>query len=958
MSIVQFVWPSLAPTLMALSKPLKSIIALLALGALSMAWMPTPMARDAASASAAASTLAAPDTAFASESTAPTVPAGVQAGVMVQGVTEYRLDNGLRVLLAPDASRPQTTVNMTYLVGARHEGPGETGMAHLLEHLLFRGTDRLPDALAEFSRRGLAANGTTTQDATSYYATFASDPDNLRWYLGWQADAMRHARISRADLDAEMTVVRNEMERGENSAFGSLLQHTISAAYMWHPYGRSVIGARSDVENVDIPRLRAFYDRYYQPDNAVLIVTGRFDPAQVLSWIAEDFQPIPRPERAIPPEYTVEPVQQGARSVTLRRPGGSPIVVALYHIPAGPTDAATALSIGAGMLADAPSGPLYRALVDGGIASSVFGDAMRLAQPGYVIFGAQVQPGADAQKALDTLTSTIETSGVGELDQPALERARTAWLRHWRQVYNQPGALASALSRASALGDWRLFFLRRDQVEALTLEQVQEQLRAWLLPDNRNTGQYLPTPEPRYAPQPAAVDLDALLAPLETGTPRPEVADFDTSPQAINEATRRETLELPNGVVHLALLPKDTPGGQAQAVLQLRFGTAAQLEGLGVVPGLTSAMLQRGTSDMDRQQIEDRLNGLEADIRISGDENTVRVDMRTTREHLPELIGLVLHLLRDPVFPEDELAKIRRSVATSTEFAMSDPGALAANTLERHDQPWGPEDIRYTPTPQETLAEVERATRQDLVDFHARFYGAGDVAVSAVGDFDPQALEDSLRAGLDGWRAAPDYTRIPRPWYPMTPEVFHIPTPGKANANYLATMPLKLQDTDPRYPALTVANYLLGGSEDSRLWQRIRVQEGLSYGVGSSLDASPWEPSGSWTIFASMAPQNAAALESAVRDTLQTALREGFTDDEVRTAVRSLLNFQQLGLSSDHNLAMRWLHYLRTDRDFRWFMDYQDKLRALDAEQVNAALRQVLDPDGFSVAVAADPDPS
>ncbi len=177
-------------------------------------------------------------------------PPGITPVVMIEGIAEYHLANGLQVLLAPDDSRAQTTVNMSYKVGSRNEGAGETGMAHLLEHLLFRGSPKHPDALAEFSRRGLAANGSTSTDLTNYYATFSSNPDTLRWYLSWQADAMLNSRISRADLDAEMPVVRNEMERGENSPFSMLLQQTDAAAYVWHPYGRSVIGARSDVEHV------------------------------------------------------------------------------------------------------------------------------------------------------------------------------------------------------------------------------------------------------------------------------------------------------------------------------------------------------------------------------------------------------------------------------------------------------------------------------------------------------------------------------------------------------------------------------------------------------------------------------------------------------------------------------------------------------------------------------------
>ena len=253
------------------------------------------------------------------------LPSGVQEITAVEGVTEYKLSNGLTVLLAPDASRPNTTVNMTYLVGSRHENYGQTGMAHLLEHMLFRGTPTLPNALGEFSKRGLAANGTTSVDRTNYYATFAASPETLNWYLDWQADVMINASIAQADLDAEMTVVRNEMERGENSPFRVLMQTTQSAAFQWHNYGKSTIGARSDVEQVDIEQLRQFYQLYYQPDNAVLIVSGQFDAESTLDHISQQFGAIPKPQRILPPEYTQEPVQHGPRSVVVRRQGGSPL---------------------------------------------------------------------------------------------------------------------------------------------------------------------------------------------------------------------------------------------------------------------------------------------------------------------------------------------------------------------------------------------------------------------------------------------------------------------------------------------------------------------------------------------------------------------------------------------------------------------------------------------------------
>lgn len=883
------------------------------------------------------------------------LPPGVQQVVMIEGVTEYRLDNGLTILLAPDDSRAQTTVNMSYQVGSRNEGPGETGMAHLLEHLMFRGSPEHPDALAEFSRRGLAANGSTTEDLTNYYATFASNPDTLRWYLSWQADAMLNASISRTDLDAEMPVVRNEMEQGENSPFSTLLQQTDAASYVWHPYGRSVIGARSDVENVDITQLRAFYHRYYQPDNAVLIVTGRFDADQVLQWVAGDFGPIARPERKLPPEYTIEPVQQGARAVTLKRSGGSPIAIVQYHFPESASDVYTALSLGADMLADSPAGPLYQALVKTSQASDIFGFAPPMRQPGYAVFGAQLQPSANPQAVLDTLEKTLESGGIDQLDQAALDRNRTAWLNQWKRVYNRPASLAAALSNAVARGDWRLLFIDPLRIRALTLDEIRRQLHAWLLPSNRTSGLYLPTPDPTYAPTAPAADLAPWVAQLKTGTPRPTVASFDTDPQALDADTQRDTLNLPNGPVQVALLPKATPGDQVHAYMRLRFGTAEQMRGLGLVPSITAAMLLRGSDGLSRQQIDDQLNALDSDLSFSASGNVLTVALRSSRTHLPDLLALTFRLLRHPAFPASELTEIQHAVLTNIQNEAASPSWLVSNTLQRQDQPWKSDDVRYTPTAPELTKDTQSLTPDALRKFHDRFYGAGNIQVSVVGDFDPQAVAQSLRAGLAGWRQAPAYQRIPDPWYAVTPKTFHIPAPGKANANYLAALSLKLQDTDPRWPALILANHLLGGSEDSRLWQAIRVKGGLSYTVGSHLQASSWEPSGSWTIFATMASQNAAALQDAMRQTLDSTLKTGFTQEEVNQGVKSLLEFLKLGRSNDSWLADHWLDYLDTGRSFAWEQRIIDQMRTLTADQVNDVLRAVLKPEDLSIAVAADP---
>src|SRR5215831_19427017 len=249
------------------------------------------------------------------------LPQGVERITSVEGITEYRLPNGLRVLLFPDQSKQTATVNVTYLVGSRHENYGETGMAHLLEHMMFKGSPGHTNIPQELTEHGSRPNGSTNFDRTNYFETFPSTDANLEWAIKLESDRMVNSFIAKKDLDSEMTVVRNEYESGENSPFAVALKRLMSAAYDWHNYAKLPIGNRSDIENVPIDRLQAFYHKYYQPDNAVLLVAGKFDPAKALGLIAASFGPIPKPARVLPTIYTVEPTQDGERSATVRRVG-------------------------------------------------------------------------------------------------------------------------------------------------------------------------------------------------------------------------------------------------------------------------------------------------------------------------------------------------------------------------------------------------------------------------------------------------------------------------------------------------------------------------------------------------------------------------------------------------------------------------------------------------------------
>jgi zinc protease len=869
----------------------------------------------------------------------------------VEGISEYRLPNGLQVLLVPDDSKPTTTVNMTYRVGSRQENTGETGMAHLLEHLMFKGSPKHRNVWAELTRRGLRANGSTSFDRTNYYASFAANDDNLRWYLGWQADAMLNSFIAQRDLDSEMTVVRNEMEQGENRPSRILSAQTMATMFQWHNYGRSTIGARSDVENVDIARLQAFYRLYYQPDNATLIVSGRFEPARVLGWIQESFGPLPKPQRVLPRFYTLDPAQDGERSVTLRRVGGAPMLMAAYHLPAGADPDYPATEALASILGDAPSGRLHKRLVEKQLAASVYGDTMALHDPGVGFWGAQLAPGQDIDKARDELLAVVEGIAREPVTEEELRRAQARWLKQWDQQFANPEAVGVGLSAYVALGDWRLFFLLRDRMQALTVADVQRVAQQWLLPSNRTLGTYVPTDKPQRPPAPAAVDLAVQLRDFKPQAGATAVAAFDPTPANIDALTRRFTL--PSGL-QAAVLPKPTRGDAVSATLTLRFGDEKSLLGQQEVGALVAELLDEGTPTLSREQIQDRLDQLKTQLSIGGGASGVVVRLNSRRQTLAPAIELLGQLLRESSFPEASLDEARRQRLSAIQQQRDEPQAVADNALARHGDPYPPGDLRHARSFDEMVADLKAVDAAQLRSFHRRFYGASNAQFAAVGDLDADAVRQALTKAFGDWRSPQPYARIAQPLVSVPGTRLLLAIPDKQNAVVRIEQALPLSDNDADYPAVMLGNFILGSGGDSRLWKRVRDREGLSYSVYSGVDWSSEEAHSTWRAGAIYAPQNRAKVELALGEEIQRALAGGFSNEEVASAKKALLAFRRLGRAQDAQLAAALSNNLYLGRTFAVSQRVDDALAALTADQVNRAMRNYLQPERFVSAFAGD----
>ena len=890
----------------------------------------------------------------------PGADGALQPVARVEGITEYRLRNGLQVLLVPDDSKPTTTVNLTYRVGSRHENYGETGMAHLLEHLLFKGTPTTPDVWAEFNRRGMRPNGSTSYDRTNYFASFAANDDTLRWYLGWQADAMVNSFVARKDLDTEMTVVRNEFEAGENNPGRVLLQQTMGAMYHWHNYGKSTIGARSDIENVDIPRLQAFYRLHYQPDNATLTVAGKFQPDAVLGWVQQAFGAMPRPTRVLAATYTLDPPQDGERQVTVRRVGGTPSVYMAYPVMPGSSPDFAAVQMLAAVLGDTPGGRLHKRLVQRKLAAQSFAFAWSLAEPGPLIFGVSLAPGQNIDPARSAMVRVVDALRSEPVTAQELERARTQWLNDWEQGHADPERVGVALSEALANGDWRLYFLQRDQVRQLTLADVNRVAAAWLRPDNRTVGLYRPTTPaapPDRAPQSARVDVAALVQGYKGDVAEAAVETFEATPANIDKRTQLAQLQGGSGL-KIALLPKGTRGRSVQANLLLHFGDVNSLKGQETVATFAGGLLDKGGAGMTRQQIADAFDRLQSGVSFGINEQTLAVSITSKREHLPAVIELVGKLLRQPAYEADGLLELRNQWLAGLEAQRKEPEAILANRLARHGNPYPRGDLRYAGTFDESEQDVKAVTLGRVRAFHRRFVSAAVGEFSAVGDFDATAVQQALQRALGDWRqpaAGPQpYVRVPQPLVAAPPLRFVERTPDKANATFKAQFALPLTDLSPDYAALAVASFIFGQGQDSRLWQRVRQKEGLSYGVGSSIGWSSIDANSLFSIGAIFAPQNQARVEAAVMEELARSLQDGYTQAELDSARSGLLNARRLGRAQDGVVAGRLAANLLLGRRFAVSQQVDDAIAALTLAQVNAAWKRYIDPQLLVLGFAGD----
>lgn len=887
------------------------------------------------------------------QSAAQTLPAGISAGPSIEGISEFRLQNGLKVLLFPDASKELTLVNITYLVGSKHESYGETGMAHLLEHLIFKGTPKHPDMLKEFTARGMRWNGTTSLERTNYYEAFSSGADNLRFALELEADRMINSFIAKKDLDSEMTVVRNEFERRDSQP-GVIFERLNAAAFTIHNYGKPTIGTLSDIENVNIERLRAFYKRHYQPDNAVLLIAGKFDPTQALGIVAEVFAPIAKPDRLLPTLYTVEPTQDGEREVTVRRVGDVKLVVAGYKAPSKLHPDSAALSLLAQVLVSNPSGPLYRAFVESKKVVQIFPFSTGSSDVSLAAFGLVADKSADTSKLEGELLDLIEGRTTVALTQEAVDRARREVALGFEKAMESPIGVAMALSEVVSLGDWRILFAQRDAMQAVTLADLERVKAKYFKPANRTLARYLPDDKPDRVDVAAAPPVAGLLAAYKPRATIDAGEAFTATPEALESRTVRN---FSDPAFQWTQLSKQNRGNAVTVKISLRWGELSEQIKQPAV-NLVGLLISEAESPAKKQARTDALTALKSRFSLSGGTQGTMITISSDRDHVIDAIKLVLPQVRSAKLSSDAFERFKKQLLSQLEASSREPQTLINNqAIPYKNKAFGVSagDPQYRKTLAEQIAELKRISFEDVVKAYATNWGASAVRVAIVGTA-PDGVADEVRRQLAGWASnASAYVRYVGQYQPLLGTLIAVEAPDKTNAVIDVDHYLPLTRRHPDTPALELAVAMFGGNAlDNRLAARIRKKDGLSYGIQASVSIPEYGDRAYFGIDGTFAPINRDRIVAALREETDLALKDGFSADELERNRSDLLQRRQQSRSSDDSLANALMVQMNLNETFAEMAKRDADVKALTLPQVNEAFRKYIKPEAWLIGLAGD----
>ena len=863
----------------------------------------------------------------------------------VGGIAEYTLDsNGLQVLLMPDKTVPVATFMVTYHVGSRNEVTGTTGATHLLEHLMFKGTEKFDrshgtgfDQVLE--RVGAETNATTWLDRTNYFATVSENA--LPLLIEVEADRMRNLALREEDRQPEMTVVRNEFERGENLPVQALSKELWASAFLAHPYHHDTIGWRSDIEHVPIEKLRAFYDTYYWPNNATVTVIGDFDAAGTLAVIREHYGRIPKSPHPFPEVYTKEPEQTGQRRVIVKRGGELGVVAIAHKIPQGTHPDWPALQVLSDILSHGKGSRCYRELTDKNLTIVVEGDTGFHRDPSLHILSAELAQDAKPEVVERKMMAVIEKIKAEGVTPTEVQTAINGWVADRAFESDGTFALASEINECIAVGDWSLYVSVEDRIKAVTPADVQRVAKLYLVDKHSVVGWFVPTTE--ESEEPAAEVAKQTFKPKTVLAPKPLAKPLPPPPVPgiAHRVVRQQVagidvLACPTSVKGIVHMSGSLPAGEA----------ASKNRGLAY---LASGMIERGTTKHDQFAVADLLENVGASLKFTVKTDTLQFSAKCLTKDVPLVVAMIAEQLRQPAFAAAELTKLKKELASELQQSLEDADHQAEVAFSRVVFPAG--HPAHLSTAQELVAEIKAAKLAEVKAFHAANYSPAGMHLVVVGEVDPEAFKAEVARAFDGWKPQPVRAMDAAVSGPVAGGESVVKMADKSSISVVIGQPTGLRAGDPGWLALRIGSDVLGQGFTSRLIGNVRDREGLTYGIGTAMRDDTYRQ-GQWAVTGTFAPSLLDQGLASARREIRKWWSEGITADELEYRKSAVAGQFTVGLETTEGLAEKLLLCVQRGFELNWLDEFPGKVNALTLEEVNGALKRHLDPDKMATVKA------
>ncbi|MBV8316287.1 MAG: insulinase family protein [Planctomycetaceae bacterium] len=853
-------------------------------------------------------------------------------------VFERTLANGFKALVLPRSHAPVVVCDLYYPVGSADEPAGKSGLAHLVEHMLFKGTKRFPkgqiDRLA-FVAAG-QSNAETSEDSTHYWFAFPSDGWELA--LTIEADRMQGAAFDPREVEAERHVIVEERARDLDSPLGRLDQTHLAVAYLRHPYRNPILGWPDDLARIGVEDLRNFYQTHYRPDGAVLVVVGDVDPKAALDRVETHFGPLPRGQTERPSPLVDEPRQMGRRDFTLDDSESVARGLLGWHTVARRHRDGPVLHVLSDLLTCGRRSRLWDALVERQQLATWVETAQEDARwAGQFLLQVEAAPGVEPARLERAIAEVIGRIAEDGPTSEELTRSRHRLEAAWRWEQEDLSGLAAGLGQVALWDDWRAWQGEHRAALAVEADDIRRVASTYLSESSLTVGWSLPRPV-----RSMAVLLPAEVAPK---APRPVVAP--PSPErpialAVHAGGskladfRPQRSVLPNG---LRLVSERRPGTGIVA-LELFVDAGLLREARPGLGYLTGRMLEEGTLTRPAGALAEAIE----DIGGTLDVGATGASLRVRAEDLPLALELLADVALRPAIPGEALPWAKRRIAAELQSDRDDP-AFRAELIFR-GLVYG--DYPSARDPRGSAREIARLTLDDVREHHRRHFTADNAFLVAVGDFEPRRLNALVKTHFQVWpgrgEPAPPLPRLVRSARPRVRRVAH---PGAQV--HIVLGHLGIPRSHPDFDALSVLDHILGSGPGftDRLSRLLRDEMGLAYSVGGGITDSADVAPGLFRVYAGTTPDEADRAVAVIVDQVRAMHTGAFSDDEVDRARRYLAGAWVFDFQTVEQRAERLLELERWGMGLDEPLQWPERIAQITPRQVRRAAKTHLDPSAL-----------